>query len=335
MFSNLIFLILILFVVNLAPSAEPTVFTEAPGWAFVAGLGLFACTGLLLLGLNYLYWRARHRTIPGLVASALLILTLAVFHFAFAAHRLYAESPLYVHIHVLFGLTSLTLYFASLWVYLSHSNYLKRVEYPRYEGWMQVRFLLPFALPYLVFEGLRDVLRALPFDVLHGTGNATADGMLSFLGTLGFLILLMILMPALIQRTWGCRPLPPGPMQDRMEALCSRAGFRHAGMKIWTIMEHTLSAAIIGVVPRFRYVMFTKGLLEELTPAEVEAVLAHEMGHSKHKHLVIFPFIIFGMMLTAGLVFLLLQDSLTYFFALEEALGNGAFWMAVQPFCIL
>jgi len=41
-------------------------------------------------------------------------------------------------------------------------------------------------------------------------------------------------------------------------------------------------------VGRFRYVMFSDALLEALSPAECEAVLAHEIAHSRYRHPVIY-----------------------------------------------
>jgi predicted Zn-dependent protease len=49
-----------------------------------------------------------------------------------------------------------------------------------------------------------------------------------------------------------------------------------------------LNAAIMGVVPWNRYVLFSDALLEILSPEECEAVLAHEIGHSKHRHVLFY-----------------------------------------------
>ena len=89
---------------------------------------------------------------------------------------------------------------------------------------------------------------------------------------------------------------------------CKNAHFRHAGMRLWSILPNATTAAIIGVVPQFRYVMFTEGLLRDLSPDAIEAVLAHEIGHSYRKHLILYPFVIFGMLACVSLYSLFFSD---------------------------
>ena len=74
--------------------------------------------------------------------------------------------------------------------------------------------------------------------------------------------------------------------------------------------EPVTPAAIVGVVPRLRYVMFTKRIQKELSGDSIEAVLAHEIGHNYHRHLLVYPFILFGMILSSGLFSLFFSDAI-------------------------
>ena len=78
--------------------------------------------------------------------------------------------------------------------------------------------------------------------------------------------------------------------------------FRHAGLKIWSALPHEFTAGIIGVVSSFRYILFTPPLLSRFQPEEIEAILVHEIGHHRYKHLLIYPFIMLGMVFTAALI---------------------------------
>jgi len=49
------------------------------------------------------------------------------------------------------------------------------------------------------------------------------------------------------------------------------------GKKLYT-------AGVIGFIPPFRYIFFSKNLLEILTPDEILGVLSHEIGHIRNKH---------------------------------------------------
>lgn len=345
LFAHLVLLILVLLILNLAPSSPPELLGLSSGTAFGYGFFAYLITLTGILGMNRTAKALRcHEEGPlSFLAATSLLCFLSLFYLIFAGHLFYAQTTLFQNVQVLNGIVALCFYFGGLFVHFSFAHYLDHpspltatVHYGA--AFKQVRFLLPFALPYLLFESFRDVLRLLPEASFAWLPNASESpllsGLISIGGSLVVFGLLMTFMPALIQWIWGCKPLEDNALKERLEALCKRAGFRHAGMRLWTVMDHVISAAIIGIVPRFRYVMFTRGLLEELSPRELEAVLAHEIGHSRHKHLIIFPFIIMGMMISTGLVFLLFQDSLSHFFALQTALGNGAFWSALQPFVI-
>ncbi len=83
-------------------------------------------------------------------------------------------------------------------------------------------------------------------------------------------------------------------------------------------MNDMLTAGIVGIVPKLRYVMFTKRLLRELSPEAIEAILAHEIGHNYRKHLLIYPLILLGMIVCIGLFSMFFSDALIHFLTLEE-----------------
>jgi STE24 endopeptidase len=84
-------------------------------------------------------------------------------------------------------------------------------------------------------------------------------------------------------------------------------------------MNRSLTAAIVGVVPRLRYIMFTKRLLHELSPNAIESILAHEIGHSYRKHLLIFPLILLGMIVCTSLFAQYFSDPLSQWLSAQNA----------------
>jgi len=63
-----------------------------------------------------------------------------------------------------------------------------------------------------------------------------------------------------------------------------------------------MTAGIMGIVPRYRYILVTDSLLETLSLEELKAVLAHEMGHAKYRHLLFYILFFVGyMVLSFGL----------------------------------
>jgi Zn-dependent protease with chaperone function len=94
-----------------------------------------------------------------------------------------------------------------------------------------------------------------------------------------------VCMPLIIRAALGLRPLPAGPLRDRLVATADRLGFRCTDILLWGTRGGMANAMVIGLVPWLRYVVFTDRLIEEFTPEEVEAVLGHEVGHIRHQHM--------------------------------------------------
>lgn len=219
--------------------------------------------------------------------------------------------------HTLLSFAVLAEYFLA--IFLFHlTNKWKQFRH----AFNQVHFLVPFVVPFLLFQILADLFQ--PFD----------GAVSSLLVTLGLIGGLIVFLPFLVKTLWRCQPIPEGPLKDRLEAFSQRAGFRHGGMHVWTVMQTSMTAAIIGVVPRFRYVMFTESLLRTLPEEEVEAILAHEIGHSHHKHLLIYPFVITGMLLVAGVVSWVLYQPLSDLLGLAGMLAPSQIWEGALPLVV-
>lgn len=99
--------------------------------------------------------------------------------------------------------------------------------------------------------------------------------------------LLFVLFPSVLRHVWKTRPLPPGPLRSRLQAAARRAGFRGRDILIWQTNGMVVNAAVAGFLPSLRYVFLTDGLLARLTDEEIEAVFGHEIGHIRHRHLLL------------------------------------------------
>jgi Zn-dependent protease with chaperone function len=94
-----------------------------------------------------------------------------------------------------------------------------------------------------------------------------------------------VCMPWIFRLVLGLRPMPPGPMRDRLLAVARRLNFRCSNILLWNTRGGVANAMVAGVVPWIRYVLLTDRLVTELSGEEVEAVFGHEVGHVKHHHL--------------------------------------------------
>ena len=105
---------------------------------------------------------------------------------------------------------------------------------------------------------------------------------------IGFNLLLMLIYPSFIAPLFNkFKPLDDPTLQTRVTALMKRCGFAAKGL--FVMDGSTRSAHANAYFTGFgasKRVVFYDTLLRQLSAAEVEAVLAHELGHFKHKHIV-------------------------------------------------
>ncbi len=112
----------------------------------------------------------------------------------------------------------------------------------------------------------------------------------------------IISVPLILRLFLGLRPLPAGPLRDRLEGAARRLGFGFNDILIWNTRRSIANAMVSGAVPRMRYIVLTDLLIEKLTPDEVEAVFGHEVGHIKHHHMLLYiVFFIGSLALMTGL----------------------------------
>jgi STE24 endopeptidase len=104
----------------------------------------------------------------------------------------------------------------------------------------------------------------------------------------GFQLLMMVLYPTLIAPLFNkFTPLSDDSLKQRIEGLMARVGFAAKGLFVMDGSKRSAhgNAYFSGFGANKRIVFFDT-LLERLAPQEIEAVLAHELGHFKLKHIV-------------------------------------------------
>ncbi len=147
----------------------------------------------------------------------------------------------------------------------------------------QARFNLAIMLPWLGVLVAVDLISLLsPVIAKH----IQEDLVWAVAAFVIFLLALAWVFPVLVIKLWRCPPLPEGPRQQRLKAFFERHGFRYSRMVLWNLFKGPWSTAgILGVFPRSRYVLITPALLGALDDQEMEAVMAHEMGHARYLHM--------------------------------------------------
>jgi STE24 endopeptidase len=104
----------------------------------------------------------------------------------------------------------------------------------------------------------------------------------------GFQLLMMVLYPTVIAPLFNkFSPLADDSLRARIEGLMARVGFASKGLFVMDGSKRSAhgNAYFSGFGANKRIVFFDT-LLERLAPQEIEAVLAHELGHFKLRHIV-------------------------------------------------
>lgn len=103
---------------------------------------------------------------------------------------------------------------------------------------------------------------------------------------MGFNLLALVLYPTVIAPLFNTfKPLADASLEARVQALMAKCGFFAKGFFVMDGSKRSAHAnAYFTGFGAAKRVVFFDTLLDKLLPGEVEAVLAHELGHFKHRH---------------------------------------------------
>ncbi len=301
MFNSVIYFIVVLLIFNLSYPERPSPVTALDAFSiFLIGcLVLALCARIWFRGIERQLasdlvsegrlTRRYHSTVTKLSVMAVVLFFLDAF-FLNLKHW-FQMVPLVGGFSVFQGLMAIGLFFAYLtiiWV-MSYRSYrqlfgagFSQKSYVCY----QIQFHFPVLFPWLALSLFSDLIERLPLGRLSNFLNSS-EGQLLFFTC--FMLILMTFMPKGIQRWWRCEPLALGPKAQEIREFLHSHGLRYRAILRWPIFEgKVLTAGIMGIVPRYRYILVTDSLLELLSLEELKAVLAHEMAHAKYRHMLFY-----------------------------------------------
>lgn len=144
-----------------------------------------------------------------------------------------------------------------------------------------------------------DIVKSLVLSVIIGTPLLAfilwffeAGGPLAWLycwlAVIGFMLIVQFLAPVCIMPLFNkFTPLPEGELKERIMLYAQSQQYKVKG--IYTMdgsKRSTRLNAFLTGFGRFRRIVFFDTLMTRLTDSEIVAVLAHEMGHYKHRHII-------------------------------------------------
>ncbi len=151
--------------------------------------------------------------------------------------------------------------------------------------------MLMILVPILLIKGFLDLIDMIQY---HFLGSAVwADVVSKIVGTMG-VAAIFIFAPLLLRYIWLTRPLPPGPLRDRLELFCRRMGLKIRDLLLWDTHSAVANAAVMGLFGRIRYVLLSDAVIENMPDDQIEAVFGHEAGHIKHHHIIFLVLFVVG-----------------------------------------
>jgi Zn-dependent protease with chaperone function len=265
------------------------------------------------------------------LAIFLFVLDVYIFHLKYWLQLI----PFVKQLTVLENLIAVSLflfYLSTVWFFahpayqLSFHSTIARDPFVR----SNIRLNFPILFPYLSLTFIHDLVVLGPWDGLKQWLDSY-EGQLIFFSI--FLLALMVFMPLLIQRWWGCSSFKPTDKLRELKSFLKEKGFKYRDILSWPIFEgRMITAGIMGIVPKYRYILVTDSLMETLSVEELKAVLAHEMGHAKYRHLLFYIIFLIGyMFISFGLidlfyVYLVNQPEIIKLFS-QDGLGSDLFYL--------
>ncbi len=323
MFSNFIYFIVVLLIFSTYQPSDETGLSTAESFIFFMILTLLFAffTRLLFRRLEksfheYSLPRLEHAFNTIVTRQSVLAIVLfAIDIYILNLKSILINSPVFSKsptLHALVFIGLFIFYLSIIWG-SAHKTYqrLQRQAVSRRSYIISnISFSVPVLIPWLFLSGIMDTINALPFDFLKNLLSTTAGELVFFLV---FLILVAITGPVMIQKLWGCIPLEKGFHRSKIEAMSSRAGIRYNNIVYWPIFGGSMiTAGIMGLVAKARYILVTKALLRFLGPEEFDSVIAHELGHVKKNHLLFYVFFFIGYIFLSYASFDLVLFSLYY-----------------------
>lgn len=191
------------------------------------------------------------------------------------------------------------------------SNNWKKGEYFS----VHLKFLLLPLLPLFVYLCLLDLIAHTPF---------LADYTYLPIALMMLLIFLVyIYAPLLLGFIWRLAPLADANLRSKLHRLAAKDNIKYKNIVVWQT-ESVANAAVAGIAPWSRQIFLTEALLKHFSNDEIEAVVAHELGHIRYKHILTYLIFLIVYLLSYAIYYIYIGqplESALYTASLLPAIG--------------
>ncbi len=252
------------------------------------------------------YFTRRLRVLHNMIIFDLLSLVCYIFTLYRLNLPAYINKHLYFlemvhHSRELFSLIPLFIALLGIRVAMHETPHTNREERREHLNFHFRHLLLPI-IPLVAWYGILD------FSHLFSEEVAALFIFIMFIPLLAFPY---IFAPYMMQFLWKTKPLTDTILIKKLTELTKRSKVKFRDIAVWQTGNFEITnAAVAGIIPKNRRIFITDALLRNFTDEQIETIVAHEIGHIRHRHLLISCFIVFGYLLSYTIFYQLVGKSL-------------------------
>lgn len=235
--------------------------------------------------LNYSMENYRFRLVSSFVSLIimLLFLFLGVFPY-FESVALDLSNNIHVQILIFLGIYYFIGFFVQIFFsYYNHFSIEERFGFNKSTKKTFVIDKIKSVILTIVFGGgLVYLLSTLYYEV------GSMFYLYSWISIIGIMLFVMMFSIKLIVPIFNkLKPLEDGELKDNIEEFAKKVGYEVSKISVMDASKRsTRLNAMFGGMGKMKQIVLYDTLIEKMTTDEVVAVLAHEIGHSKHKHVI-------------------------------------------------
>ena len=166
---------------------------------------------------------------------------------------------------------------------------------------VHLKFLLLPLLPLFAYLFLLDLIAHIPFLTEHTYLPIALIAALIFLS--------YIYAPLLLGFIWRTVPLADVSLRNRLHRLAIQDNIKYKDVVVWQT-ESVANAAVAGIVPWSRQIFLTAALLKHFSDDEIEAIVAHEFGHVRYKHILTYLLFLIAYFLSYAIYYIYIGQQL-------------------------
>ena len=190
------------------------------------------------------------------------------------------------------------------------SSNWKRKEYLS----VYLKFLLLPVLPLFVYLCLLDLIAHIPY--------LASNTYLPIALMASLIFLAYIYTPLILGFIWRTVPLADVNLRHKLHQLAAQNNIKYKDIVIWQT-ESVANAAVAGIVPWSRQIFLTEALLQHFSDDEIEAIVAHEFGHVRYKHILTYLMFLIVYFLSYAIYYIYIGQ------ALESTLATSSLLPAI------